>query len=368
MISMARPFLADAEFVAKASTGRSRMINTCIACNQACLDHIFEGRVATCLVNPRAGHETELNFTPSVIAKKIAVVGAGPAGLSVAAAAAECGHHVVLYEQSDRIGGQLNIAVQIPGKEEFNETMRYFEQQLDRLGVELQLNTPANAENLAAVGYDAVVVATGIVPRRVKLPGIDHPSVLSYIDVLLHKKPVGRRAAIVGAGGIGFDTAIYLTTEEQNSVSPSEQFFREWGIDIAYQHRGGLQPDSSHLDQPRRQLYLLQRKGTKVGAGLSKTTGWIHRTHLQHNQVTMLNAVTYERIDDDGLHITRRGKKTVLEVDNIVICAGQEPSRQLADELKERGIRVHLIGGADLAAELDAKRAIDQGARLAVNL
>lgn len=368
MISMARPLLADPDFVTKAATGRSRLINTCIACNQACLDHIFEGRVASCLVNPRAGHETQLHYTSAAVAKKIAVVGAGPAGLSFASVAAQCGHHVVLYEQAARIGGQLNIAVQIPGKEEFHETLRYFEHQLDLLGVTVQLNTRVRADTLAAHGYDAVVVATGIVPRRVELSGIDHPCVLSYIDVLLHKKPVGERVAILGAGGIGVDTAIYLATADPDSRPVSEQFFKAWGIDPQLRHPGGLQPTGPDPGKPVRQLYLMQRKGSKVGAGLSKTTGWIHRAQLRQSQVTMLNAVTYDHIDDQGLHIKRKDQKMVLAVDNVVICAGQEPERQLADALQAQGVPVHLIGGADVATELDAKRAIDQGARLAVTI
>jgi 2,4-dienoyl-CoA reductase (NADPH2) len=368
MISMARPLLADPDFIAKAATGRGQLINTCIACNQACLDNIFSGQVASCLVNPRAGHETELRFTPGVTVKKIAVVGAGPAGLSVATAAVQCGHQVVLYEQADRIGGQLNIAVQIPGKEEFKETLRYFDQQLNQLGVTVHLNTRATADELAAAGYDAVVVATGIAPRQVKIPGIDHPCVLSYIDVLLHQKPVGQRVAIVGAGGIGFDIAIYLTHGDPETSLDRDLFLQAWGIDTTLQYPGGLHPDGPKSAAPGRQLYLLQRKGSKVGAGLSKTTGWIHRAQLHRKQVAMLNSVTYDRIDDQGLHITRANKKLVLSVDNVVICAGQESLRQLADELKARQVPVHRIGGADVATELDARRAIDQGARLAVTL
>ncbi len=368
MISMARPLLADPEFVAKAMTGRNNLINTCIACNQACLDNIFSGQVASCLVNPRAGHETELNFKPAASPKKVAVVGAGPAGLSFATAAVQCGHQVVLYEQADRIGGQLNIALQVPGKQEFKETLRYFNCQLELLGVEVRLKTCASADMLAAAGFDTVVVATGITPRQIDIPGMDHPCVLSYIDVLLHKATVGQRVAIVGAGGIGFDTAIYLSYEDAGTSRDRELFLRAWGIDTQLKHPGGLLPGGPPALESGRQIFLLQRKGSKVGAGLSKTTGWIHRTELRRKQVTMLNSVTYERIDDQGLHISRRDKKMVLAVDNVVICAGQEPLRQLADDLEARKMPAHLIGGADVAAELDARRAIDQGARLASTL
>ncbi len=368
MISMARPLLADPDFVSKAATGRSRQINTCIACNQACLDHIFSGQVASCLVNPRASHETELVYQPAAAPKRIAVVGAGPAGLSFATTAAQCGHEVVLYEQSDTIGGQLNIAVQIPGKEEFKETLRYYREQISRLGIQIHLNTKATAQRLRSDGYHAIVVATGIVPRKVEIPGCDHPCVLSYIDVLLHKKPVGKRVALIGAGGIGFDTAIYLTHDKFEGTGDAEAFFKEWGIDPKLQHPGGLHPGGPAPAIAHRDVYLLQRKGNKVGAGLSKTTGWIHRAQLSRKGVTMLNSVTYDHIDDRGLHILRRDKKMVLHVDNVVICAGQVPLRDLADELIKCGLPVHLIGGADVAAELDAKRAIDQGARLAVSI
>jgi 2,4-dienoyl-CoA reductase (NADPH2) len=368
MVSMARPLLADPDFVSKAATGRSLQINTCIACNQACLDHIFSGQVASCLVNPRASHETELIYRSTAAPKKIAVVGAGPAGLSFATTAAQCGHEVVLYEQADVIGGQLNIAVQIPGKEEFKETLRYYREQISRLGIRTSLNTRATADHLRSAGYDAIVVATGIVPRKVEIPGCNHACVLSYIDVLLHKKPVGNRVALIGAGGIGFDTAIYLTHDDSESAMDPETFLKEWGIDAGLHHPGGLSAKGPQPVKPLRDVYLLQRKGSKVGAGLSKTTGWIHRTQLNRKGVTMLNNVTYERIDDRGLHILRQEKKMVLSVDNVVICAGQTPLRNLADELDGCGLPVHLIGGADVAAELDAKRAIDQGARLAAQI
>jgi 2,4-dienoyl-CoA reductase (NADPH2) len=368
LVSMARPMLADAEFVNKATTGRTHLINPCVACNQACLDHIFLGKVASCLVNPRAGHETELVYTPARNPKKLAVVGAGPAGLAFSAAAAERGHDVVLYEQSDRIGGQLNIAFQVPGKLEFEQILRYFQQQLSHLGVDVRLNTRATAPELSAAGYDAVVVATGIVPRTVDIPGNDHPCVLSYIDVLARKAPVGKRVAIIGAGGIGFDVALYLTHGSSDESLDRETFLADWGIDASLQHPGGLLPDGGRPPVIDRQVYLLQRKGSKVGASLSKTTGWIHRAQLRKKQVTMLNGVTYTRIDDLGLHLIRQDKKMSLAVDNVIICAGQEPFRPLADELEQRGMPVHVIGGADVAAELDAKRAIDQGARLAAEI
>ncbi len=365
MVSMARPLLADPDFVSKAATGRSKQINTCIACNQACLDHIFTGRVASCLVNPRAGRETEWTLSPSANPKRIAVIGAGPAGLSFATIAAQRGHEVVLYEQSGSIGGQLNLAVKVPGKEEFMETLRYYREQIVHMGVQMRLKTRATAEHLRSAGYDAIVVATGIMPRTVPIPGIDHPCVLSYIDVLLRKKPVGRRVAVIGAGGIGFDTTVYLTHGNGGEMSESETFYREWGIDTTLEHPGGLDPKGPLSAKPVRDVYLLQRRGSKIGASLSKTTGWIHRTQLKRKGVTMLNSVTYEFIDDRGLHIMRREKKMVLRVDNVVVCAGQVPLRELADDLEGCGLPVYLIGGADVAAELDAKRAIDQGARLA---
>ncbi len=368
MISMARPMLADPEFVNKAATGRAHLINTCIACNQACLDHIFTGQTATCLVNPRAGYETQLNYTPAGHPQKIAVVGAGPAGLSCAVTAASRGHQVVLFEKESDIGGQLNIAVQIPGKEEFEETLRYFRHQVSQLGIQVHMNTRADADGLIRDRFDTVVVASGIIPRRPHIPGIDHTSVLTYIDVLRNKKPVGRKVAIIGAGGIGFDTAIYLTHGDSRSATDRMAFLKEWGIDPQLEHPGGLMPQGPQPVPSPREIYLLQRRGSKIGAGLSKTTGWIHRAHLRQKAVTMLNSVTYERIDDQGLHITRREKKMLLCVDNVVICAGQEPERTLADALAGHGVPVHVIGGADVAAELDAKRAIDQGARLAAEL
>jgi 2,4-dienoyl-CoA reductase (NADPH2) len=365
MVSMARPLLADSDFISKAETGRAFLINTCIACNQACLDHIFSGQIASCLVNPRACHETELNLSLTAHPRKLAVVGAGPAGLAFAAAAAQRGHQVVLYEQADRIGGQLTLAVQIPGKQEFNETLRYFGQQLERLGVTVHVNTRATAELLSAGAFDAVVVATGVVPRRPAIEGIDHPCVLSYLDLLKHRKKIGPRVAIIGAGGIGFDVAVYLTHDGSCESQDRNAFLRAWGIDTTFTYRGGLLPQAQDPPPAKRRIYLLQRKGTKVGAGLSKTTGWIHRLQLKRQQVEMLNSIVYRRIDDQGLHILRSGEEMLLPVDNIVICAGQESLRELADDLQARGVPVHIIGGADRALELDAKRAIDQGVRLA---
>ena len=362
MVSMARPFLADPDFVRKAAEGRGADINTCIACNQACLDHTFAGKITSCLVNPRACHETELVIEPTTTPRTIAVVGAGPAGLAFATTAAERGHEVTLFEGGTRIGGQFNIAMQIPGKEEFAETLRYFGRRIEQTGVALKLNTRVTAAELAGK-FDEVVLAAGIVPRVPDIEGVDHPKVLGYLDVLRDKKPVGRRVAILGAGGIGFDVAEYLSHE---GVSPSlapEKFYAEWGIDARYARRGGLmQP---HLEASPRQIVLLQRKTSKVGEGLGKTTGWIHRTALKNRGVKMIAGVTYRRIDDAGLHVTIGGKDEVLAVDNVILCTGQEPQRELQAALLEAGMRVHLIGGADVAAELDAKRAIKQGTELA---
>ena len=368
MVSMARPLLADPDFISKAETGRAHLINTCIACNQACLDHIFSGRIASCLVNPRACHETELVYTTTVSPCRLAVVGAGPAGLSAAVTAARRGHHVVLYESAERIGGQLNIAVQIPGKQEFAETLRYFEHQLELVGIDVRLNTTASIDELGAGGYDAVILATGIVPRTVTIAGSDHPCVLSYLDVLVHKKPVGDRVAIIGAGGIGFDTAHFLTHADAETSLDRDAFLSVWGIDSGLQHPGGLKPQGPAVSAPLRRVYLLQRKSGKVGAGLSKTTGWIHRLQLQQQQVEMLNGVSYTCIDDQGLHIVHRKQEVLLPVDNVVICAGQESRRDLLDGLNRMGMPVHVIGGADQAGELDAQRAIAQGAELAARI
>ena len=360
MVSLARPFLADAAFVSKSARGAAQSINTCIACNQACLDQIFVGKVTSCLVNPRACHETLMPVTPCAAPKFIAVVGAGPAGMAFALQAAQRGHRVQLYEADDAIGGQFNIARQIPGKAEFSETLRYFAHQLAAAGVRISTGRRVTAADLDEA--DEVVLATGIQPRTPAIPGIDHPSVLSYLEVLRDKKPVGRRVAIIGAGGIGFDTAMYLSqpAEEQNS----ESFCREWGIDLTLAQRGGL-------THPRplpavRAIWLLQRKPGKPGAGLGKTTGWIHRATLQARGVQMWGGVEYLAIDDKGLLLRRDGAVERVAVDNVIICAGQEPQRALEAALRARGKAVHLIGGADVALELDARRAIAQAVQLAL--
>jgi 2,4-dienoyl-CoA reductase (NADPH2) len=368
MISMARPFLADSDFVKKAAEDRADEINTCIGCNQACLDHIFLGKISSCLVNPRACHETELQYLPTTQKKKIAVVGAGPAGLSCSTVAAERGHAVTLFEQNDTIGGQFNMANQIPGKEEFNETLRYYEKQLALTGVESRLNVKVTAGHLLEEKFDKVVLATGVTPRKPPIEGIDGPNVLSYVDVLLHKKPVGRRVAIVGAGGIGFDVAVYITQQHKSNSLDLDGFLKEWGVDKDYEHPGGLAAVRPRLPETEREVTLLQRKPNKIGETLGKTTGWIHRVTLKQRNVAMINGVTYNRIDDRGLHITHKDTPKVLEVDTVIICAGQEPLRDLQEELENEGMPVHLIGGADLAVELDAKRAIDQGARLAAEI
>lgn len=369
MVSMARPFLADPEFVNKAAAGRADEINTCIGCNQACLDHTFGGKLTSCLVNPRACHETELNYNPTRQSKKIAVIGAGPAGLAASTVAAERGHHVTLFDSAAEIGGQFNIAKRVPGKEEFYETLRYFARKLQTTGVDVRLNTRVAVEDLLGAGYDEVILATGIAPRTPAIPGIDHPKVLSYLDVILQRKPVGRSVAVIGAGGIGFDVSEFLVHQGISTSLDRTAFWKEWGIDTHLEARGGVAGIKPELHAPARQVFLLQRKASKVGDGLGKTTGWIHRTGLKNKQVQMLNSVEYLRIDDAGLHIRiGEGEEKVLPVDNIVICAGQDPLRELYDGLVEAGQAVHLIGGADVAAELDAKRAIDQGSRLAAGL
>jgi 2,4-dienoyl-CoA reductase (NADPH2) len=368
MISMARPFLADPDFVKKSSEDRGDEINTCIGCNQACLDHIFLGQISSCLVNPRACHETELQYRSATDKKKIAVVGAGPAGLSFATVAASRGHAVTLFEQSPIIGGQFNMANQIPGKEEFNETLRYYKKQLGLTGVATRLQAKATTEQLLEEKFDEVILATGVTPRTPDIEGIDHPKVLSYVDVLLHKKAVGRRVAIIGAGGIGFDVAQYITHPELSTSLDLDAFLKEWGVDKEYHHPGGLLPSRPRIPAAVRDVYLLQRKASKIGETLGKTTGWIHRVTLKQRKVLMINGVTYNRINDQGLHITLKDAPKVLEVDTVISCAGQEPLRDLEDELKNAGMPVHLIGGAELAVELDAKRAIDQGARLAAKI
>ncbi|WP_411096244.1 FAD-dependent oxidoreductase [Streptomyces sp. 020-2-3H-GM] len=364
MVSMARPFLADPEFVAKAAADRADAINTCIGCNQACLDHIFSLRITSCLVNPRACHETELVLSPTRTRKRVAVVGAGPAGLACAVTAAERGHAVTLFDAADAIGGQLNVARRVPGKEEFDETLRYFRTRLAELAVELRLSTRADAGTLA--GFDEIVLATGVEPRTPAIPGTDRPNVVSYLDVLRDGAPVGDRVAIVGAGGIGFDVAEFLTDGGEAASLDADTFFRQWGVDTAYADRGGLR--APERPKPPRAVHLVQRKTTKVGAGLGKTTGWIHRTELRHRGVEMIAGASYDLIDDEGLHLTVDGGRRVLPVDTVVLCAGQEPRRELYEELRAGSVPVHLIGGADVAAELDAKRAIRQGTELAAAL
>jgi 2,4-dienoyl-CoA reductase (NADPH2) len=366
MVSMARPFLADPEFVNKAAAGLSDQINTCIACNQACLDHTFAGKITSCLVNPRACHETILVMQPLARKDRVAVVGAGPAGLAFATEAARRGLDVTLFDAAAEIGGQFNIAKQIPGKEEFYETLRYFGKQIELTGVTLELGRKVAAQDLLAAGFKQVVLATGIVPRVPEIDGITHPKVLGYLDVLRDKKPVGKSVAVIGAGGIGFDVSEYLLHQ---GVSPSldkAKFFAEWGVDTTATHRGGVQ--AAELGEIPRKIYLLQRKTSKVGEGLGKTTGWIHRTSLKNRQVEMIPGVQYRKVDDAGLHITVDGKDSVLPVDNVVLCAGQDPQRALQAELEAAGCTVHLIGGADKAVELDAKRAIKQGTELALRL
>lgn len=361
LVSMARPFLADPQIVAKAAAGRPETINTCIACNQACLDHTFQMKITSCLVNPRACHETEIVITPTDVPKRIAVVGAGPAGLAFASTAAQRGHQVVLFDAAPHIGGQFNVARKIPGKEEFHETLRYFHHLLPRAGVDLRLNTRVGADDLD--GFDEIVLATGIAPRLPAIEGIDHPKVLGYLDVLRDEVAVGQRVAIIGAGGIGFDTAEYLSQSGPSGAVAPQKFYDQWGVDTEYAHRGGLTAPAPHASP--RQIWLLQRKTSKPGKGLGKTTGWIHRAELKARGVKMVPGVTYRRIDDAGLHVTIGEQDSILPVDHVVICAGQDPERGLYDALVAQGRQPHLIGGADVAAELDAKRAIHQGTVLA---
>lgn len=364
MVSMARPMLADPDFVNKAREGRPEAINTCIGCNQACLDHTFSGKITSCLVNPRACHETELVLAPTRLRKRVAVVGAGPAGLACAVSAAERGHEVTLFDAASEIGGQLNVARKVPGKQEFDETLRYFRHQLDAHGVDVRLDTRVAADDLTA--YDEVVVATGVTPRTPELPGVDHPKVVGYLDVLRDGVAVGDRVAILGAGGIGFDVAEYLTDGGEKTSEDPAAYFRQWGVDMDYRAPGGL--TAPVRPAPPRSVHLLQRKTSKVGAGLGKTTGWIHRTELKHRGVTMVPGVRYDLIDDAGLHVTVDGVRQVLEVDTVVLCTGQDPCRGLYDDLVAAGRSAHLVGGADVAAELDAKRAILQGTEVAAAL
>ena len=372
MVSMARPLLADPEFAIKAEQGRADEINTCIACNQACLDHTFSMKRSSCLVNPRACYETELVYRPATSPRKVAVIGAGPAGMAASTVLAERGHQVTLYDAEDKIGGQFNIAAQIPGKADFLETMRYFRTMLAKHQVELKLGQRASAEALLQSDFDDIIVATGIHPRTPQIEGIDHPKVMSYLDVLKHHKPVGKRVAIIGAGGIGFDVGEFLVHEHGLSEEQAKQrWYEEWGVDTSLSSRGAMR--APVVAAPERQVFLLQRKETSVGKGLGKTSGWVHRAALNMKGVKMMPGCEYQLIDDRGLHILVSGKPELLEVDNVVICAGQTPNRDLADQLEasgasEKGVSVHVIGGADVAAELDAKRAIKQASELAAAL
>ncbi|EGT3627975.1 NADPH-dependent 2,4-dienoyl-CoA reductase [Morganella morganii] len=366
MVSMARPFLADPEFVNKAAANTPELINTCIGCNQACLDHTFSLKRATCLVNPRACYETEINFLPTANKKRIAVMGAGPAGMAFSVYAAMRGHDVVLFEAKSEVGGQFNLARKIPGKEEFNETIRYFINQIKLHKVELRLNTRLDASVLATEKFDEVVIASGVVPRDLVLPGFDDPRVVDYQKVLSGEVTVGNTVALIGAGGIGFDMAHYLCERQSSTLDPVK-WLQQWGIDKTYQHAGGLtEPQSDNTGH--RKVYLLQRKTSKMGKGLGKTTGWIHRLVLKQHDVKMKTGVSYDKFDDAGLHIRVGEQAEVLPVDNVILCAGQESNRTLVDEMKATGMPVHLIGGVDVAAELDAKRAIRQGAELAMRL
>ncbi|WP_434951737.1 FAD-dependent oxidoreductase [Shewanella sp. HL-SH4] len=365
MVSMARPFLADAEFVNKAAANQSELINTCIGCNQACLDHTFSMKRATCLVNPRACYETEINFTPTQAKKRIAVMGAGPAGMAFSVYAATRGHDVVLFEAKSEVGGQFNLARKIPGKEEFNETIRYFTNQIKLLKVDLRLNTKLDAQVLKQEHFDEVVISSGVVPRNLKLEGFDDPRVVDYQKVLNGEVEIGQKVALIGAGGIGFDMAHFLCEKESSTLQP-DKWLKQWGIDKEYQNRGGLTEEAEH--HPSREIYLLQRKTTKMGKGLGKTTGWIHRSVLKQHEVNMMTGVSYEKFDSQGLHIKVGDVSQILAVDNVVLCAGQESNRTLVDEMKATGLPVHLIGGVDVAAELDAKRAIRQGAELAMSI
>jgi len=368
MVSMARPFLADSEFVNKAAEDRGDDINTCIGCNQACLDHTFQLKTSTCLVNPRACYETELNYTQTATPKNIAVVGAGPAGLSTATVAAQRGHKVTLFEANSEVGGQFNLAKVIPGKEEFNETIRYFSRQIELHNVDLKLNHRVSKDELVNGGFDHIILSTGVTPRVPEMNGIDHAKVMTYMEALSGKKPVGKRVALIGGGGIAVDTAQFLTEGDQPTSLHIPSFLEEWGIDDSMSGRGGLTPAGPHTAPPEREVFLIRRTSKKVGVSSGKTTAWIHRETLKHRNVTLIGGATYQKIDDAGLHYIADDQQQVLEVDNIVLCTGQEPVRDLYEQLSEAGASVDLIGGADEASELDAKRAINQGSRLAAAL
>ncbi len=366
MVSMARPFLADPDFVAKAAAGDPKAINVCIGCNQACLDHVFEQKRATCLVNPRACYETELLPAPLTKSKRLAVVGAGPAGMAFALEAAQRGHEVTLFEQADELGGQFNIAKLIPGKEEFHSMLDYFTHQLEQSSVTIRTGVKADIDTLRQ-GFDDVILATGVTPRIPQIEGIDHPSVVTYLDVLSGKVTVGERVAILGAGGIGFDVAEFLTHDKPSLTLQPDKWNKEWGVDTNYLSRGGLL-HQRHIEPSPRQVTMFQRKESKMGKGLGKTTGWIHRAALKNKSVAMITGASYSRIDDEGLHIIKDNQDQVYAVDHVVLCTGQEPLRRMYSELIEQGLSVHLIGGADVASELDAKRAIRQGTELALNI